>query len=357
MAPASKLARTLRIPALALASVLVLAGCSGSDDADASGNDSSAESLLPPAEGTTEYPLTVETATGEITIDERPERIIMADSWDVDLFAALGVVPVGTDEQVSFYPWSVDLLPSEIETIWPVGDDLFPAEQIASTNPDLIVAVGVTDPTLITQVEAIAPVLGSPITSADEATWQERILLLGEVLDLSERAESFIDEYDAQFEQYRTDHPEFAGLVVDNLVFWGSEWGTGFMNTTGSANEAFFTSLGFATNPHAGESAYEEAFSDELIGTLQGDLLVISNQESADGEFQTWFDAPLVQSLGSVQAGHDVVLDMHDDFTVWHEGEQTSFTGHFGRAFNVGPYAHLALAELLVPLMADALQH
>src|SRR5262245_55277299 len=37
-------------------------------------------SLLPPAEGMTQYPLTLNTAWGEVTIPERPERVVAA-SW------------------------------------------------------------------------------------------------------------------------------------------------------------------------------------------------------------------------------------------------------------------------------------
>ena len=81
-------------------------------------------------------------------------------------------------------------------------------------------------------------------------------------------------------------------------------------------------------------------------------MLVISNQD-AEG-FADFFANPLIQSLESVKSGRVLVLDV--DSTAWtvsHDGEPTPFTGHFGRAFNYGPLAHLEIAELLTPLLAE----
>lgn len=345
------------IPAVALAALLALTGCATPASAapDTQAPDPSRAGLLPAAEGRVTYPLTVTTAVGEIVLEERPERIVMANSWDGDLFAALGVVPVATDEQITFYPWALDALPGEIATTWEVGDVQYPAEQIAGASPQLIVDTMEADPAAVEQIGAIAPVLGAPADSGADASWQERVRVLGEALDLSGRAQQVIDEYDAKFRQIRADHPEFAGRTVDYLVFWGGTYGTGFQNTAGSASEALLSDLGFDPNPNAGNSALEETLSDELLGTLTGDVLVISNQAGPE-EFEEFFANPLIQGLGSVRSGQVVVLDPGDDFTVSHNGEPTAFTGHFGRAFSVGPLSKSAIADLITPLTSDVLK-
>lgn len=346
--------RWTTIPACAAALALLLASCA-SADTPGSGRAESSAHLLPAAEGSTEYPLTLTSALGEIVIPERPERVVMATSWDADLFAALGVSPVGTDDQVTFYPWAVEAYPSEIETVWPVGDVQYPAEQIAATAPELIVDSFAVDAESVAQLGDIAPVLGAPEEAGDSATWQERILLLGEALDLSERAQKVVDDYDAAFLALRSEHPEFDGKTVDYVVHWG-EAGTGFINTAGSDAEALFTDLGFAPSSNAANASFEEVLSDELLGTLTGDVLLISNQVE-DAEFQEFYSNPLIQGLESVKNGRVLVLTLdQDDFTVTHDGDPTGFVGHFGRAFSVGPLSKVEIAELVSPLLSVELQ-
>lgn len=341
--------RSRAVTLIALAVLLSLVGCAAPGSAG-EGDDS--RELLPPAEGNTAYPLVVTSAVGEIEIAERPRRVVMASSWDGDLFAALGVVPVATDEQIEFYPWALEKFPVEIETLWPMGDQPYPAETIAAASPDLIVDTLATDPAQVDKLGAIAPVLGAPEDSGADGTWQDRILLLGEVFDLSERAQKVIADYDATFERIREEHPEFAGTSVDYVAFYGTEFGAGLLNTAGSDAEALFTRLGFDPSPSADDTALDDGISDELWGTFSGDVLVISNQD-AEG-FADFFANPLIQSLESVKSGRVLVLDV--DSTAWtvsHDGEPTPFTGHFGRAFNYGPLAHLEIAELLTPLLAE----
>lgn len=349
-------ARRSRLAALGLvaATAVLLAGCS---TASADGDDSGAggPSLLPAAEGTTEYPLTIETGVGEITIEERPERIVMASSWDADLFAALGVTPVGTDDQIDFYPWVLETFPEEIESVWTIDEVPYPAEPIAATEPDLIVDLFASDAASVEQVSEIAGFVGSPATDGGETVWQERILLLGEVLDLSARAQDVVDQYDTDFETLRAEHPEFEGKTVDYVVYWGEEYGTGFQNTTGSDAEAIFSDMGFAVNPAAGEAAFEDVLSDELLGTFAADVLVISNQALPE-EFDEWWANPLIQGLPAVQSGQVVVMDLaQEDFTVSYEGEPTGFVGHLGRAFSLGPLSKLEVANLIAPLVAAKL--
>lgn len=348
--------------ALMLAAVIALGGCTGTDDSGEPIDSGPSEptspdepdggsSLLPEAEGTTVYPVTIQTATGEITIESRPERVVMASSWDADLFAALEVTPVATDAQVDFYPWNTEVF-GEIETIWEVGDEQFPAESIAVADPDLIVATQAVDPAAVAQIGDIAPVLGAP--QVEVATWQDRLRLIGEALDLSTRAETFITEYETTFEQIRADHPEFGELTIDHVGFWGGEHGAALMNVAGTSSESLFTRLGFTPNPQADDTALADGLSEELLGTLEGDVLLVISQATGEGEAEEWMANPLIQGLDSVQAGRHARIDVGEGFVVTHEGEPTGFQGHLGRAFNLGPRAHLAIADLLVPILSEA---
>lgn len=352
MSAAARISTTLRTLTIASIALVALAGCSGSTEPTQSAE--AMDSLLPAAEGTTEYPLTLTTAVGEVVLEDRPERVVMASSWDADLFAALGVTPVGTDAQVEFYPWAQEKIPGQIETVWPVSDDAYPAEQVANTSPDLIVDTLASDAETVQQLSDISPVLGAPADNPDDPQWQERLLLLGEALDLSARAQQVIDDYDATFDDVRAEHPEFAGKTVDYLVFWGGGAGTGYLNIAGSDPEALLTRMGFAANSNA-DSFPDETISDELLDTLTGDVLVISNQASDQAEFDAWFANPLIARLPSVQNDQAIVLNLSPERTVTYNGELQEFTGHFGRAWNFGPLAHAEIADLLVPKLSDKL--
>jgi iron complex transport system substrate-binding protein len=84
--------RTLAAP-LAAATLLVaaLTGCStGSTSADAASEPTSTTSVDPDA-----FPVTIEHALGETTIEAEPTRVATLGWTDQDHVLALGVVPVG----------------------------------------------------------------------------------------------------------------------------------------------------------------------------------------------------------------------------------------------------------------------
>ncbi|WP_338888815.1 hypothetical protein [Rhodococcus sovatensis] len=68
-----------------------------------------------------------------------------------------------------------------------------------------------------------------------------------------------------------------------------------------------------------------------LLGSLTGDVLVISNQASDQAEFDAWFANPLIARLPSVQNDQAIVLNLSPERRVTYNGELQEFTGHFGR--------------------------
>lgn len=340
---------------LGLAVALTLSACSGtSADADAPAAD--AASVLPAAEGSTAYPLTVDTQWGEIVIDERPERVIAADHWEIDLLAALGVTPVGTNDQVEMRNYALSQLPAEIESTWPVDDVWYPAEPIAATDPDLIVILSdPAEPDNYEALSAIAPVLGAVEPGDVAAPWQDRLRLLGEVLDLSERAETVIADDETYFEQVRTDHPEFAGKTAAFLHYWGEEAGGAYLSTPDSGPEQLLSAFGFDVNPDAERYAEIEDLSAELIGSIEADVIILTSAATPE-ETAAFVDAPLFQSLAAVQDGRLLVLETDNTGPISRDGAVVVENfGHLGWAIgaSAGPVPTHAIADFLVPLLAE----
>lgn len=91
--------RLTALSAAVVAAVLTLSACSTemtAGDTEQTAAASEASSLLPAGEGTTEYPLTLETPFGETVLEERPERVAVVSAVGVDTesLLALNAVPV-----------------------------------------------------------------------------------------------------------------------------------------------------------------------------------------------------------------------------------------------------------------------
>ena len=84
--------RRALVLAAGLASALILAACGGDSPSD----DQAAPAAGSDAAGT--YPVTIDQAAGEVTIDEEPRRVVSLDFPSADAAIALGVVPVGMTE-------------------------------------------------------------------------------------------------------------------------------------------------------------------------------------------------------------------------------------------------------------------
>lgn len=163
--------RAIAAAAAALA-LAFLTGCAG----DPSEPGGAGAPQLPAAEGTTEYPMTLDSPFGATTLEERPERVavVTAATYDSDALFALGVTPVLAPSTLERNAWLDPAAVAGVETLWDAaaGDAVSP-EQVAASEPDLIVSLGSYedfDQAAFDQLSAIAPVLYAPIESL---TWQE----------------------------------------------------------------------------------------------------------------------------------------------------------------------------------------
>jgi iron complex transport system substrate-binding protein len=205
----------IRAPLSVLATVplavAALAGCgsSAADEPDeaANGGESSAA-----------FPVSVEHAFGETTIEEEPERIVVLGWGAQDTVYALGLEPVGMpsypygggDDGV--LPWNDEHYDPEVTTLLDTADGP-PLEAIAALAPDVILApYEGFDESVYDGLTGIAPTLAYP----DEpwtTPWREQTRMIGEALGRSEEAEQLITEADDRVAAIAAEHPEFEGLT------------------------------------------------------------------------------------------------------------------------------------------------
>ncbi|SFK42390.1 iron-siderophore ABC transporter substrate-binding protein [Geodermatophilus ruber] len=289
--------------ALVAAAVLTTSCSSG---ADGPGEDGAAA-----AGGSSEaFPVTVETAFGEVTVEEEPTRVVALGWGDAETALALDVQPVGASDWLGFGgegvgPWSeglYDEAPELIETLEPS------LEAIAALEPDLILDTrSAATQERYDALSAIAPTIGQPEgVGAYQTTWQQQLELVGQALGRSDEAAALADEVEQRFADAREANPSFEGTEVAVGAYSSEGFGA---YVRGDTRVDFMEALGFVNTPAiqelAGESFYVQV-SEEELRLFDAPLTAI---------FPIFVDAaeitgnPLWQTLPSVQAGHAVVLD------------------------------------------------
>lgn len=320
--PRGTRARTAVTAAL-IAGLLALTGCSSTGEDTAKGSDAV---LLPAAEGTTSYPLTLETPFGETTLEERPERIavITASTIDTDALIALGGTPVFAPSTVERNPWLPEANVAGIETLWESeqGGEVS-AEKVAASEPDLIVALAAYDSfdqNYFDQLSSIAPVL---YAEGETLTWQEMTQELGDTIDLSAAATTVVEEAERAVADTRTAHPEFAGKSAAHIIVYEEEWGTGYVSAPGTDTAALFEDLGFVLPENAAQFSEDDTVSGELIGLIDADFLLVSTFE--EGTDSYLIDSELFKAVPAVAEGR----------VVFNQGDQETGINYFAWGLNV----------------------
>ncbi|MDO4927829.1 MAG: Fe2+-enterobactin ABC transporter substrate-binding protein [Corynebacterium sp.] len=183
--------------------VFGLVGCS--DDADESVKNSDNTSA---ANGfSEEWPRTVETDDGELTLESQPERIVSTSTALTGAMLAVGApvvasaatspnVPDLSDDQGFFLQWSEEAKTAGVEKLW---ENATPeVELVVDYDPDLIVVSKNSGDSVFDQVdqlEQIAPVL---VVDYSDRSWQEVTTMVAVATGHEAQAEEVIADFDAK---------------------------------------------------------------------------------------------------------------------------------------------------------------
>ncbi|MEV0259471.1 iron-siderophore ABC transporter substrate-binding protein [Streptomyces sp. NPDC050732] len=179
--------RALLTGSLALTGALTLSAC-GSSDSDGSG-----------AAGKTR---TVKTAMGDVKVPEKPRRVVVLDTAELDSAITLGVQPVGSTH-VEAESGFLNYLPKDkVSGIKDVGEMLNPnMEAIAALKPDLILTSKIRHAAKYDQLKAIAPTV---MTETTGYPWKENFQLHAEAMGKQAEAEKVVADYKAHAKKVTT---------------------------------------------------------------------------------------------------------------------------------------------------------
>lgn len=329
----------LRISTVAVAAAaLTLSGCastSSSSEEPTSGSSSSSTT-------TGEFPQTVETAFGDVTIDEAPQRVVALGWADAETALALGVQPVGASDWLAFGgdgvgPWAdglYDESPEIIETLEPSY------EAIAALEPDLILDVkGSGDQDRYDRLSEIAPVVGVPEGGESYlTTMEQQVEMISTALGVPEEGDALLAGIDEAYADAAAAHPEWAGKTVTAATKTSEGWGA---YIEGGGRVETLKKFGFEQNPTVAalpvsSSGFSVAISSEELDVIDADLIVafpIYIETTAITEDPQWLQLPAVQD------GRTVVID-----------------GDISAAYSLGStLSAMYTVENLTPLLEEAI--
>jgi iron complex transport system substrate-binding protein len=247
---------------------------------------------------------------GDVTVQEKPERVVALGWSDAETALALGVQPVGASDWLAFGgngvgPWAEGLYDTP-PTI--LGTTEINYEQVAALRPDLILNTrsdGNQD--VHDKLSQIAPVIAPPpgIVSYG-TTWQQQMTMVSTALGLADEGARKISEVEAAFDSAAAAHPEFDGTQVGLGAYFGNQYGA---YVQGDSRVGFMTELGFKNKPEIdalGTGNFYVDVSAERLDLLSADLTVVFPIGDDAAKLR---EDPLLNRIPSAQQGHLLILD------------------------------------------------
>ena len=241
------------------------------------------------------FPVTVEHALGETTIETQPTRVTTIGWGNQDVALALGVAPVGVDDQtwsmdgsdgLGVYDWTLDAydaLGADEPVVFSTADGT-DFEAVADTQPDLILAgySGVTEEDYATLSE-IAPTVAYP-DAAWLTPWRDVIKTDSAALGLADKGQALVDSLEGQIADATADSA-FEGKKAAFFYMNAADLSTISIYGQGDSRTAFLADLGFDLPELAGdvdtfyhdvsaENADELADIDVIVSYGDGDALL-----------------------------------------------------------------------------------
>ncbi len=282
--------RILAAP-LAAATLLVaaLAGCS---TGSASGTDPAADPTATTTADADAFPVTIEHALGETTIESEPTRVATLGWTDQDQAISLGVVPVGATKitwggneagSTAWFDAAVEEAGAEAPVRYDDADGA-PIDEIAALAPDLILATnsGITEAEYA-KLSRIAPVVAYP-EAPWTTDWRTSLEMVGEALGRTTQADEVEADTDAAIEEAKAANPELQGAELIYGYLAATDLSTVGMYASEDPRVSILRDFGMVDAPAVADAVEP----GEFYGT-------VSAEKSADLDsdvFLTWVDSP-----------------------------------------------------------------
>ncbi|OLT54196.1 hypothetical protein BJF89_17160 [Corynebacterium sp. CNJ-954] len=327
------------ILALCLVGALTLAGCSRASDTTEA--DISDDTFSDSRRVSDEFPVTIPTKFGDVTIEEQPQRVVTLGWGDTDTALALGVQPVGNMDWLSLGgngvgSWAQDQYTQTPEVLDREDMDY---EKIAALEPDVIINVKTSgDEDQYDKLSSIAPTVGIPEGGEGSRTpMNQQVEMIAAALGKQDKGADLIDQVESRYRELREKYPQWKGKTLSSLYHSEANWS---VYLPGDARADVPAALGFELDPRVAEIAEDvERFtvdiSTEQLDRADSDVVIgipVGEDKSSLESDNAW------KNLTAVREGRAFALDE----------EQTD-------AFSMGSVSSILYAlDELEPLLAEA---
>ncbi len=264
------------------------------------------------ATGDASFPITIDHAFGETTIEAEPQRVVSIGYGEHDGLLAIGVVPIAVrdwygDQPYATWPWAQDELGEATPEVLASTELNF--EQIAALDPDLIVGIssGMTDTDYET-LSAIAPTVARPADSSDYGTpWDVALEITGRATGRSDEAAQVTADTEQLFADATAQHPEFVDASATVTFFYEGQPGT---YASSDVRSQALIELGFDVPEQIDELAGDAFFvsiSSEDLSPIDTDVVVWIGDGAET--FESIRDLPTRPSMRAFQEGREIVAD------------------------------------------------
>ncbi|HET8960885.1 iron-siderophore ABC transporter substrate-binding protein [Nocardioides sp.] len=260
------------------------------------------------------FPVTIEHAFGETTIEEEPTRVATLGWTDQDVALALGVPPVGataitwggnTAGSTEWYDDELEELGAEQATRYSDADGA-PVDEIAKLAPDLILATnsGLTAGEY-KKLSRIAPVVAYP-EAPWVTSWQDSLDMVGEALGRSELADEIEGETQASIDAAAEEHPEIQGKTFIYAALSTTDTSKVDYYTPEDLRPQLLTEIGMKNAPVIEKLSEKGEFygtvSAERAAELESDVFITYAEKKSDLEAYT--EDPLLGQIPAIESGH-----------------------------------------------------
>jgi iron complex transport system substrate-binding protein len=242
----------------------------------------------------------IDHAMGTTCIPERPQRVVVLDTGELDSSLALGVTPVGavTAFADGGFPSYLQGRTDGIEVVGTIAEPNL--EAILALDPDLILSSKLRHEAIYQQLSSIAPTV---FTERVGVVWKENLLANGKALGLRAEAERLLADYDRRLAELRSELGELPTVSIVRFlpgqvrVYLAESFIGTIIEDAGLPRPAPQRADGFALY-----------VDKEGIALMDADVMFVTTygpaEDTAAAEFRR---DPLWRSLGVVRRG-----DVHE---------------------------------------------
>lgn len=245
-----------------------------------------------------------------ICVPQNPQRVVALMESDLDALLALGIQPIGTTNGRG-QPTPPRYLDEYLDGIEVVGAFYNPnLESVLALDPDLILFGGFNDADVLAQLNAIAPTVN---TFMNGESWKSHLLRVGEVMNMPDKAQTFIDEYESRVEDIKSALGDNAAAEFI-VARWSADGPQVMAPTTFSST--VLLDLGLTApaeipdlqpgHPHSAPLSLETLDVIDVDWAFVGTLSGVGDAVDA---LNAALENPLYQALRVVQNDHLVLVD------------------------------------------------